>query len=220
MPIAPEKTVGPSTILTFAAIQLDTNTMEARLPADKILKTHSILSKFLCRKKAQLKEVQSLIGMLNFACTVVLPGRAFLQRLIDLTKGINAPLYRIRRTRSVKADLGLCKFFLDDFNGWSFILSDDWLPSNVLNLYTDAAGGLGFGAIFGNFWCYGPWSDEWKKLNIVVLEFFPIVLSVILWGHMMRNHRILFYTDNAALVEIIKTISRDSTVIYLSVSWC
>jgi hypothetical protein len=64
-PIAPEKTVGPSTILTFAGIELDTNTMEARLPADKILKTRSILSEFLCRRKATLKEVQSLLGLLN-----------------------------------------------------------------------------------------------------------------------------------------------------------
>ena len=102
VPIAPEKTVGPSTILTFAGIELDTNAMEARLPADKILKTRSILFEFLCRRKATLKEVQSLIGLLNFACTVVPPGRAFLRRLIDLTKGVHAPFYRIRLTRSVK----------------------------------------------------------------------------------------------------------------------
>jgi hypothetical protein len=163
VPIAPEKTVGPSTILTFAGIELDTNTMEARLPADKILKTRSILSEFLCRRKATLKEVQSLIDLLNFACTVVPPGRAFLWRLIDLTKGVNAPFYRIRLTRSVKSDLGLWKSFLDDFNSRSFFLSDDWLPSNLLNLFTDAAAGHGFGAIFGNFWFYGPWPEEWKK---------------------------------------------------------
>ena len=138
-------------------------------------------------------------------------GSGFLRRLIDLTKGVYAPFYRIRLTRSVKADLGLWKSFLDDFNGRSFFLSDDWLPSNLLD--TDAAAGHGFGAIFGHFWFYGPWPEEWKKLNIVVLEFFPIVLSVHLWGHLMRNQRILFYTDNAALVEIInKTTSRDPTV--------
>jgi hypothetical protein len=76
--------------------------MEARLPTDKILKTRSILSEFLCRRKATLKEVQSLIGLLNFACTVVPPGRAFLRRLIDLTKGVNAPFYRIRLTGQLK----------------------------------------------------------------------------------------------------------------------
>ena len=71
VPIAAEKTVSPSTILTSAGIELDTNTMETRLPADKILKTRSILSEFLCRRKETLQEVQSMIGLLNFVCTVV-----------------------------------------------------------------------------------------------------------------------------------------------------
>ena len=39
VPIAPEKTVGPQTVLIFVGIELDTNTMEARLPNDKITKT-------------------------------------------------------------------------------------------------------------------------------------------------------------------------------------
>ena len=58
--------------------------MEARLPNDKITKT--FLSDFLRRKKVSLKETQSLIGFLNFACSVVVPGRAFHRRFIDLTK--------------------------------------------------------------------------------------------------------------------------------------
>ena len=48
--------------------------MEARLPNDKITKTKTFLSDFLRRKKVSLKETQSLIG-LNFACSVVVPGR-------------------------------------------------------------------------------------------------------------------------------------------------
>jgi hypothetical protein len=52
-----EKTIIPSTTLTFAGIELDTNTMETRLPADKILKTRSILSEFLCRRKETLQEM-------------------------------------------------------------------------------------------------------------------------------------------------------------------
>lgn len=31
--------------------------------------------------KLTLKQLQSLIGLLNYACNVVLPGRAFLRRL-------------------------------------------------------------------------------------------------------------------------------------------
>ena len=83
VPMAPEKTVGPSNILTFAGIELDSLRMEARLPLDKTEKCKAMVSPFLRRKKVTLREIQSLTGLLNFACSVVVPGRAFLRRLID-----------------------------------------------------------------------------------------------------------------------------------------
>ena len=59
--------------------------MEARLPHEKLEKLRSSLEAFSRRKTVTFKELQSLIGLLNFACLVVTPGRAFLRRLIDLT---------------------------------------------------------------------------------------------------------------------------------------
>ena len=91
IPMAPEKTVGPSTTLAFAGIELDTVLMEARLPKEKLDKCRELLSAFLRRRKVTLQEIQSLTGLLNFACTVVVPGRAFLRRLIDLTIGVQKP---------------------------------------------------------------------------------------------------------------------------------
>ena len=91
IPMAPEKTVGPSTTLAFAGIELDTVLMEAHLPQEKLDKCPELLSAFLCRCKVTLQEIQSLTGLLNFACTVVVPGRAFLRRLIDLTIGVQKP---------------------------------------------------------------------------------------------------------------------------------
>ena len=88
--MAPDKTVGPSTTLSFAGIELDSQSMEARLPRDKIHKCTTLISQFLRRKKVTLQELQSLLGLLNFACAVVKPGRAFLKRLIDLTLGIRS----------------------------------------------------------------------------------------------------------------------------------
>ena len=88
IPMAPEKTVGPSTTLTFAGTELDTVLREARLPQEKLDKCRELLSAFLRRRKVTLQEIQSLTGLLNFACTVIVPGRAFLRRLIDLTIGV------------------------------------------------------------------------------------------------------------------------------------
>ena len=112
-----------------------------------------------------------LVGLLNFACSVVIPGRAFLRRLFDLTKGIKCASHFIRLSRSVKADLSMWKSFLDDFNGRSFFLGDCWSTSSSLNLYTDAAAGFGFGAIFGQFWCFGAWPDNGKRSILLFWSF-------------------------------------------------
>ena len=181
--------------------------LEARLPRDKISKCMLLLEQFIHRKKVMLRELQSLIGFLNFACSVIVPGRAFLRRLIDLTVGHSKPHHFIRLTQTSRADLRIWYQFLCDFNGRSFFLDDVWLDSEVLHLYTDASGSLGFGAIFGTQWFYGRWPDSWKGFNIAVLEFFPILLSILIWGGSMRNQRILFFTDNEAVVHVINRSS-------------
>ena len=124
VPMAPEKTAGPETVLAFARIELDLLRMEARLPPDKTAKCQTLISTFLRRKKVTLREIQSLLGLLNFACSVVVPGKAFLRRLIDLTKGVKFSHHFIRLNKSSKADLALWQSFLDDFNGRSFFLND------------------------------------------------------------------------------------------------
>ena len=89
--MAPEKTVGPAQVLIFAGIELDFSRMEARLPRDKIEKCLTAIRHLFSRKKVKLKGLQSLIGLLNFACSVIIPGRVFLRRLINLTMGIRYP---------------------------------------------------------------------------------------------------------------------------------
>ena len=84
IPMAPEKTCGPATTMSFAGIELDSILLEARLPLDKIEKCKSLISYFLTHKKVTLKEVQSLTGLLKFACSVIRPGRAFLQDSLTL----------------------------------------------------------------------------------------------------------------------------------------
>ncbi len=79
IPIAPDKRFGPSTTLMFASIELDSLRCEARLPRDKIAKCIQFIANFLSCKKVTLRELQSLLGLLNFACVVVTPGRAFLR---------------------------------------------------------------------------------------------------------------------------------------------
>ena len=61
----------------------------------------------------------------------------------------------------------------------------------------------------------GEWPDSWRHRNIAILEFYPIVLSMYLWGSEMSNRQILFFTDNEALVHVInKQSCRDKQLMF------
>ena len=79
VPIQDEKTVLPATCLEFMGISIDTEIMELRLPFNKLEKIKLKIVQMPNCKKATLRDIQSLIGLLNFACCVVQPGRAFLR---------------------------------------------------------------------------------------------------------------------------------------------
>ena len=104
IPLAPEKTEGPTTRLTFAGIEIDTVEMSALLPADKLTNAKQIINNALRKTKLTLRELQSIVGFLNFACKVVVPGRAFLRRLINLTIGIKSPNHLVRLTLQARAE--------------------------------------------------------------------------------------------------------------------
>ena len=104
-----------ATTMSFAGIELDSVLLEARLPFEKVEKCKSLLSQFLTRKKVTLQEVQSLTGLLNFACSVIQPGQAFLRRHVDLTLGVKKANHKIRLNREVKEDLKIWLSFFFQF---------------------------------------------------------------------------------------------------------
>ena len=74
VPTVASKTLGPSQVLEFMGIVLDSTHMEARLPEDKLARIKQLLDSFSARRSARLVDLQSLIGTLQFACKVVVPG--------------------------------------------------------------------------------------------------------------------------------------------------
>ena len=76
--------------------------------------------------KVTLRELQSLIGLLNFATSVITPGTAFLRRFYHLTQGVTSPHHFIRLRSEVKADLRVWLTFLSSFNGVYFFRNKIW----------------------------------------------------------------------------------------------
>jgi hypothetical protein len=146
--------------MTFLGIELDT------IAIDNVLKSKNSLSEMRVRRKVTLRELQSLIGLLNFACCVVQPSRTFLRKLIDRTKGIQQPHFHIRLNKESRLDTAAWLLFIDNFNGKTMLLKQIWISANKLHLYTDAARSLGFGAIFESEWFYYSWNELVKDYPI------------------------------------------------------
>ena len=163
-PVVASKTLGLSQVLEFMGIELDTTCMEARLPADKLQRTRDVLHSFTTPRSVWLVELQSLIGTLQFACKAVVPGRTFLQRMINLIQGVPSRFHHIRLNKEFFKDLSMWKAFLARWNGRSFFLDTTVTPSPDLELYTDTSGSVGFGGYFNGQWFQGRWPPH-MQLN-------------------------------------------------------
>lgn len=92
----------------------------SQLRVDKLLALRGLLAEFNSRREAPLKEFQQFIDHLNFACKVVVPSRAFVRCLCDITVGLHRPHHGARMTGAVKTDLEVW----ESFNGISFWRED------------------------------------------------------------------------------------------------
>ena len=122
IPISLHKTEGPVIVLQFLGILLDSNRMEATLPDDKVQRLWEELFKWQNKKSVTLRESQSLIGTLNFACRVAPPKRPFLQRIIQLTHKVTKVHYHIKLNAGFREDIRMWQAFLSKWNGCNFFM--------------------------------------------------------------------------------------------------
>ena len=216
VPLSPEKTEGPSEIIIFLGLELDSNEMTVRIPKDKIEVLVSKIKSVMKKKKVRLKELQSLIGSLNFCCRAIPVGRPFCRRLINATCGITKSFHYIRVLKPMKADLAMWLWFFQNHNGVSVFHDRFWQSNDDANIFTDSAGGqgLGFGIYCRGHWTCAKWPESWHSegitKDITVLELFPILVALFIWGPCFCNMKIRFNCDNSAVVHVINTMSSKS----------
>ena len=215
IPVSMEKTTQPNQVCIFAGIELCSVTMVAKLPVDKLRRYGQLVNDVKSKRKITLLSMQQIVGCLQFATSVVTPGRAFLRRLIDQTVGVKRPFHFVTINASAKADLNMWQDFLLNHNGKTFISEQGEQDSTSLHLYTDASS-RACAAVFGRHWFVIPFPDPWKRKNIAFLELFPIVVALKVYGPLIANSKICFHTDNEAISVIInKQTSKDKEIMSL-----
>ena len=51
-----------------------------------------------------------------------------------------------------------------------FFLDDNWITNDTVQLYTDASGAYGYGAVCGQSWFSGEWNAEWISENMTFTD--------------------------------------------------
>ena len=196
---SPEKTLGPSTCLPVLGIEIDTVAWETRLPPEKVEEYAQVLAAWRLRSSATKRELDSLTGILFYACRVVIPGRPFVRRIVDCGRHACLPCHFIQVTKEARQDIAWWEALLNQWNGRSLFYDLDWAFASDLSLFTDASGRLGFGAVFGSQWFSGEWTQDTVSRSIHWQELFAIYAALLAWGSQWRGKRVMFQCDNAIM---------------------
>ena len=210
LPLHPGKCVGPLTCLTVLGIELDSVQQSARLPEDKLAALQELIQSWRNRRWCTRRQLESLIGHLHHAAKVVWPGRTFLRRMIDLLCCFRSREHPIRLSVEFRKDIQWWSDFLTSWHGVSFWLFPGLSASTDVEVTSDAAGSLGFGAYFRNEWFSGAWAPSQYDQSIAYKELFPVVVASHVWGPQWHRCHVLFRSDNEAVVHILT--SRTSKV--------
>ena len=202
VPLAPDKLEGPTTVLTYLGIEIDSDDQVIRLPDDKYSDLHSQLTQWIGKKKCTKRELLSLIGKLSFAEKVVRSGRLFLRRLIDLSTTAHKLHHHINLNAEARKDIQWWLDFLRTWNGISIFSDDNWTPASDLLIFTDASSKIGHGAYCKRDWFCGAWPPHMQGQSIQWKELFTIYLACAVWGHNWPSKKLIFKTDNFTNVAI------------------
>jgi hypothetical protein len=82
--VNPEKTEGPTQVITFLGIEINAIKRTLSLPPKKLVEIRSLVKLWSSKVRVTKKELQSFLGKLNWCTRVVVGGRSFLRNLVDL----------------------------------------------------------------------------------------------------------------------------------------
>ena len=143
--VATEKTVGPTTCLTFLGIKVDTDLLELHLPQEKLQRVKQMVQEWMGRKAARRRELESLLGLLQHAAKVVSPGRRYVRRIIQALTSVRERDHYMRLGAKIQSDLVWWYRFLDKCNGVGILPTPGMESVHILS---DASGSWGCAVVW------------------------------------------------------------------------
>ena len=183
--------------------------MEARLPANKVERICKFIISIIQKSTCTKRQLLQLLGHLNFASRVIVPGRSFVSHLIKLSTKVKELHFYVNLRKEARVDLEFWLRFLHNWNGINMFYDCNYTSNFDMQLYTDASSTIRYGGYYQGKWFCSTWPKELpslndKSLSMAFLELYPIVVAALLWGKEWKCKKILFLCDNEATVAIVK----------------
>jgi len=191
--------------MEFLGIQLNTVEMTLAITPARLVELRTLLGTWRQKRSATRREIQSLVGKLQFAARCVPAGRLFLSRILELLRGLRQPEHRRRINAEFRKDLEWWWCFLDVFPGVSLMLEQEWINPDTL-VSTDACLQGGGGWLHGEFFSVPfPQFVLDREWHINSLELLVLLLALRLWAPRFKGRKLKFFCDNLATVQVVNT---------------
>ena len=207
MDVSQEKLVPPTTRLEFLGITFDSTTMTMEISEQKMQDIMTELRTWLYKGSTTRKEVESLIGKLQFLAKCIKAGRIFLSRLIQWIRGMDRR-HRYPVPLEARKDIAWWSRCAHEFNGVSII----WLiqePNIDAIIATDVCLS-GYGGTNQGEYFRGRFPSHLKGANIAYLEILAVMVALKIWGNKLKGQYFWIHVDNEAVASVLNSgASRD-----------
>lgn len=221
--IAWDKCISPTQEITYLGISLNTREMSVKIPSGKMQKLRDELKFFSGKKRATVKQIQRLCGILAHCSKIIKGGRTFSHRIIELLKGWHPGVKRIRLSDRFRYDISWWESFASIFNGKNLMVKHNFGQGP---LFTTDSCIEGYGLWTEHDWQAGYFNctdtpnlstldsthSHWVNVhlqdkgscdNINVLELIPVWLSLVRCAATWRDLHVVCLTDNSSVMAMI-----------------
>lgn len=200
-----EKACPPSEEMVFLGTGLNTISMTLFITPDRVEEILNILLDWKNRTHATLREVQSLLGKLNFVTNCVNSSRIYISRILNFLREMR-PGKKYQVPQTVKEDVEWWQEFIPIYNYRSSMITNEWEEPDrtiMCDATPQRTARWSEGEFFSRNFPAELLND--KKTNINELECITATACVKIWASKCVGKKLKVFCDNKATVIAINT---------------